>query len=139
MNHIKQQITDHAINTLGFDDCRYTNPILDESFIGDYVDWLNKGYHADMDYLERHFPFKEDPTKLLENASSAIVLIKNYKNTPEQSLNQPIKIARYAAGEDYHQIISQKLELLSDYICTLNPKAEKIIVPADGVLPIINN
>lgn len=123
MEQITKQIIGFAIQTLGFDDCRIADPFLDD-YLDEYRGWLKNGLHADMDYLERHLPFKENPKTLLEDVVSAIVLIKNYKNTTKQFSDQPVKVARYAAGRDYHLVISEKLELLTGLISAVEPEAK---------------
>ncbi len=122
MSNLTQLIYQYATEILGFDDCRFTDPFLGKG-LDDYRRWLKKGLHADMDYLVRHLPFKEDPSKLLDNVVSAIVVIKNYKNTSKKYLSQKLKVSRYAAGKDYHVSITEKLKDLIEYIGTLNPKA----------------
>lgn len=122
MPNLTELIYRYATETLGFDDCRFTDPFLGEG-LDEYRHWLKEGLHADMDYLVRHLPFKEDPRKLLDNVTSAIVLIKNYKNTSEKKLSQKLKIARYAVGRDYHLGITERLKDLIQYIQQLNPKA----------------
>ena len=82
-----------------------------------------RGY-GDMGYLARHLPFKEDPSLLLEGVQSAIVVIKNYKNTSQKNLDGQKKVARYAAGLDYHTVIGAKLQKLEAYIQTQFPEAK---------------
>lgn len=77
--------------------------------------------YGDMGYLARHLPFKENPELLLPGVRSAYVVIKNYKNTAEKHLTGDNKVARYAAGLDYHSVIGAKLVQLSQMIETQIP------------------
>lgn len=77
-----------------------------------------------MKYLEEHLKFKEDAHKLLPDVKSAIVLIKNYKNTQERRLKGDLKIARYAVGKDYHLVIKERLGQLKNFIRRENPSIE---------------
>jgi epoxyqueuosine reductase len=75
-------------------------PLLEE--------WLKRGYHGKMAYMESHFDKRLDPTLLVPGAKSVISLIYNYY--PEKKLaGENLKIAKYAYGEDYHFVIKDKL------------------------------
>ena len=117
---LKLKITEYATKTLGFDDCRFTDLKLSGA-IAVYKEWLKQGFHGEMDYLEKHLPFKENPGFLLPDARSAIVVIKNYKNTPAQRLLNRVKIARYAVGKDYHDIMLKSLKQLEDFLTKQDP------------------
>lgn len=116
----KKKIITYAKKILGFDDCRFTSPFLSHE-LDKYRQWLKEEKYADMSYLKKHLPFKEDPNHLLPGVKSAIVVIKNYKNTPKQYLTQTQKIARYRQGKDYHQVIGDKLKQLESYIQSQDP------------------
>jgi len=70
--------------------------------------WLNKGLHGEMKYMENHFELRTDPTKLVPGAKSVITLVFNYFPNQQQADGIP-KIAKYAYGKDYHQVIREKL------------------------------
>ena len=76
-------------------------------------EWLNKGYHAGLDYMSRNFEKRKDVSKILQSAKSVISLGMNYF-TPQNHSNEKTKgkISRYAWGKDYHLIIWDKLELI---------------------------
>lgn len=69
--------------------------------------WLNKGMHGKMQYMERYFDLRVDPRKLVPGAKSVITLLKNYY--PSETLPHEYKISKYAYGNDYHDVIRQKL------------------------------
>jgi epoxyqueuosine reductase len=70
--------------------------------------WLLKGFHGEMKYMENHFDMRVDPTKLVPGAKSVITLLYNYFPEKLQDESSP-KIAKYAYGKDYHLVIRQKL------------------------------
>jgi epoxyqueuosine reductase len=70
--------------------------------------WLNKGLHGEMKYMENHFELRTDPTKLVPGAQSVITLLFNYFPEEYQDDGVP-KIAKYAYGKDYHLVIRDKL------------------------------
>src|ERR1700723_651583 len=84
-------------------------------------EWLARGYGGEMNYL--HDPRRTDPRRVLEGARSLIVVALNYNSqpqsvvSPEDADDQSPRgwISRYAWGDDYHDVIQQKLqELISD-------------------------
>lgn len=77
--------------------------------------WLNQGFHGEMQYMENHFEKRIDPTKLVPGAKSVIVLMHNYFQQEKQKKDAP-KIARYAYGEDYHFVLKRKLKDLIYFI-----------------------
>jgi len=119
---LKKKIISRAKETLGFDDCRFTSPFVPGA-IEKQKDWLGRGYEGDMGYLRDHLPFKENPQKLLPGVKTAIVLIKNYKNTTARRLANPLKIARYAVGKDYHLVMKEKLLELANFLKSEHPNA----------------
>jgi epoxyqueuosine reductase len=77
--------------------------------------FLKNNYHGKMSYLENHFDLRVDPRKLVPNAKSVITLLLNYYPNESQDINSP-KIAKYAWGMDYHDVIKEKLKALLAYI-----------------------
>jgi epoxyqueuosine reductase len=124
MNHeLKRKITEHACHALGFDACGVASPYQPPERIARMAQWLASGRQGDMDYLTRHLPFKERPELLLPGVRSAIVVIKSYKNRAERRIEGELKIARYAAGRDYHEVMTAKLRDLELFIRTNHPAA----------------
>lgn len=78
--------------------------------------WLNLGHHANMQYMANHFDLRIDPTKLVPSAKSVIVLMHNYFPKEKQTDPAAPKLARYAYGEDYHQVLKDKLKSLLNFI-----------------------
>ncbi len=65
--------------------------------------------NGSMSYMENHFDLRIDPTKLLPGAKSVITLLKNYYPPQIQETVSP-KIAKYAFGNDYHEVIRAQLK-----------------------------
>ena len=78
--------------------------------------WLKRGYHGKMQYMENHFDKRLDPTKLVPGAKSVVSLIYNYYSPSADKNQSTFKIAKYAKGEDYHVVIKDKLKILLDKI-----------------------
>ncbi len=73
--------------------------------------WLSKGMHGTMKYMENHFDLRTDPSKLVPGAKSVITMMYNYYPSEKQDEHAP-KISKYAYGEDYHEVIREKLNFL---------------------------
>jgi len=78
-------------------------------------DWLKKGHHGSMQYMENHFDLRIDPTRLVPGAKSVITLLLNYYPSKTQTAGIP-RIAKYAYGKDYHEVIRAKLNDLMKLI-----------------------
>ena len=79
--------------------------------------WLNQNKQGQMSYMENHFDKRLNPTLLVDGAKSVISLLLNYY--PAELQNQDsYKISKYAYGQDYHQVIKEKLKELLHFIQT---------------------
>lgn len=105
------------------------------SFEKEYmVKWLENGFHGEMKYLENNFEKRTNPSFLLENAKSVIVVALNYNTSQKQPENAP-KISKYAYGNDYHTVLKNKLFSLCETIKTINPDSEsKVCVDTVPIL-----
>jgi epoxyqueuosine reductase len=96
---------------LGFDYCGIAKAVPLDEDARRLEAWLNKGLHGQMKYMENHFELRVDPTKLVPGARSVITLLLNYFPQEQQCDTAP-KIAKYAYGNDYHEVIRAKLNEL---------------------------
>ena len=80
--------------------------------------WLRQGMQGSMHYMENHFDLRVNPQKLFPGAKSVITLLLNYFPDLHQVDEAP-KIAKYAYGADYHDVIRPKMNLLLDRLKTL--------------------
>jgi epoxyqueuosine reductase len=80
-------------------------------------EWLRTGYHGEMEWMERWADKRADPTLLLENARSVIAVAMNYFTPHEHASDMSKgKISRYAWGDDYHDVLKEKLFELSSWL-----------------------
>lgn len=96
--------------SLGFDYCGIAKAQSLDDDARRLEQWLNKGMHGSMQYMENHFDLRIDPSKLVPGAKSVITLLLNYFPENKQSQTAP-KISKYAYGNDYHEVIRSKLKL----------------------------
>ncbi len=83
-------------------------------------EWLERGYAGEMDYLRD--PRRTDPRLVLDDARSLIVVALNYNTEQPYSTEFAVSgagdaaprgwISRYAWGDDYHEVLGEKLETL---------------------------
>ncbi|HJR78124.1 MAG TPA: tRNA epoxyqueuosine(34) reductase QueG [Nitrospiraceae bacterium] len=79
--------------------------------------WLSRGYQATMDWMTRDPARRADPTRVLPECRSIISVGMNYYSghRPDEGPGRG-RIARYAWGSDYHEVLGTKLKALEAYI-----------------------
>ncbi|WP_047533637.1 tRNA epoxyqueuosine(34) reductase QueG [Methylotenera sp. N17] len=106
---------------LGFADIGITDTDLKHAEV-EHQQWIDKGFHGDMDYMAKHGTKRTRPAELVPNTIRVISARLDYK--PPQAKDswqvigdgQQAFISRYALGRDYHKVMRQKLQQLSDQI-----------------------
>jgi epoxyqueuosine reductase len=107
-------IKEHA-RTLGFDDCGVSPPdgLPELAF---FDEWLARGYAGEMAYLARSAERRADARRVLPSARAVIVTGTNYNTarpySTESADPQRAQIARYAWGDDYHEVIARRHDAL---------------------------
>jgi epoxyqueuosine reductase len=88
-------------------------------------EWLARGYHGEMLWMEREPEKRSDPRILFPAAKTVISAAVNYF-TPfrHDESDADGKISRYAWGDDYHDVVTGKLSALLEWIKTEEPLAE---------------
>lgn len=92
-----------------------------------YREWLDKGRHAEMEYLatERAVQRRADPRAILPECRSILVLGARYYDPrsepgeqadPESDASLRGRVASYAWGMDYHEILPERLKALAGFI-----------------------
>ncbi len=112
---------------LGFIDMKIAKYQTLSEEIQYYKKWISEGKNATMGWMERNFEKREDVREILPNTNSILCFSFNYftGNIHKKESNTDIgKISRYAWGSDYHDILSEKLKEIENYIKELIPQAE---------------
>jgi len=124
---LKKQAYSEMIKTeaknLGFMFCGIAKAEFLEQEAPRLEDWLKKGMHGEMQYMENHFDKRLDPRLLVDGAKSVISLGLNYYTDNDQHDPLAPKISRYAYGADYHHVIKDKLKQLLN---TINEKIGEV-------------
>jgi epoxyqueuosine reductase len=80
-------------------------------------DWLQRGYAGTMTYLERHAEARRHPASILPEVRSVIMVGINYRPPAEPEVGPGQgRVARYARGADYHDVLRDKLNRLLDWL-----------------------
>jgi epoxyqueuosine reductase len=96
---------------LGFDHCGIARAVRMDDDARRLERWLQKGMNGSMLYMANHFDLRIDPSRLVPGAKSVVTLLLNYFPGVQQPAEAP-QIAKYAYGEDYHEVIRSKLKEL---------------------------
>ncbi len=98
-------------------------PLLEER--ARLEEWLRRGFHGEMEWMARDPERRTDPRQLLADARSVVVVALNYY-TPHQHPDDGAtgKISRYAWGDDYHDVMGDKLKNLLAWIRAAWPDAD---------------
>lgn len=123
---MKEEIRRLALE-LGFDSCGFTHAAPPES-AEHFQQWLAKGFHGGMGYLERNAAKRVAPELVLAGVRSVVSLAVSYHREASSGLSaspQPCSsaapcssgpvgiIARYARHADYHDVIGERLARLT--------------------------
>ena len=105
--------------TLGFDLCGVA-PVERVARLEYLREWVARGYAADLDYVTRSAGARIDPGQVLPGARSAIVTGTIYHTDAPLSRARTgpgdARIARYAWGEDYHEVLGRRQHLLIGWL-----------------------
>lgn len=121
-----QTIKFHALE-LGFDLVGITPAVSHPDFTI-YQDWIDQKFHGTMDWMSRGAEKRSDPQKILPGAKSFICVgLSYYRGHPKSTESHEEGrgwISNYAWGEDYHEILLEKLKQLEKWIGEMAPQAE---------------
>jgi len=101
--------------------------------------WLEKDYHGEMKYMEKHGKKRSQPAELVEGTKRIISLSMNY--LPEnynglELLKEDKKafVSGYARGRDYHKIMRSRLKKLVSKIKVHSSHENRVFVDSAPVL-----
>ncbi|MDE2127966.1 MAG: tRNA epoxyqueuosine(34) reductase QueG [Armatimonadetes bacterium] len=96
-------------------------------FAAEYAAWLAHGFAGEMEYLKRGLERRFDPREIVPGARSVIVVGMTYycdevegPGTPPAEAGRAI-FARYARGDDYHEVMRPRLQQLLDLLIERAP------------------
>lgn len=117
-----REIKAHA-RVLGFDAVGIAPAVALDAERSRLEEWLARGFHAGMEWMAPNPDYPDniarrtDPRLLLPSARSVVVVALNYHTPHEHDGDETRgKISRYAWGDDYHDVVGDKLRLLLAWI-----------------------
>lgn len=121
---------------LGFDACGIASARALDEESALVEQWLDEGREGEMGYLTRNREKRYDPRLLVEGTKSIVTVLYNYFPKQQIGDNGRYKIAKYAYGADYHDVLKRKMRQLLERIETQTEKLEgtRIFVDSAPVL-----
>lgn len=122
---------------LGFDACGIASATALEEESANMEQWLDEGREGEMGYLTRNKEKRYDPRLLVEGTKSIVTVLYNY--FPKQQIGDKgrYKIAKYAYGADYHDVLKRKMRQLLEHIETQTGKLEGVRIFVDSA-PVLD-
>jgi epoxyqueuosine reductase len=121
---------------VGFDSCRIA-ACNAPAHATEFREWLREGAHGEMNYMQRGEKKRCEPEKILPGARSIVALALNYfrgERVPRRSQTAATgRIARYAWGDDYHDVIAPKLDKIDEFLASFGGQ-QKCYVDTGPVL-----
>jgi epoxyqueuosine reductase len=103
---------------VGFDAVAIAGTAL-ESDEARLIEWLDRGWHGEMDYMARHGVRRARPAELVPGTLSVITARLDYTPPAARDSWEVLEdgdaafISRYALGRDYHKVMRAKLQALA--------------------------
>src|SRR5437867_12296372 len=114
---LKARLISYA-QQIGLDSCRIA-ACAAPTYGTEFRAWLREGAHGEMNYMQRGEEKRCDPQKVLPGAKSIVVLALNYFQGEQLRRSETAttgRIARYARGDDYHDVIAVKLDKIDQFL-----------------------
>ena len=103
--YIREKLLETGACAVGFAVAGEIDSNIHESFI----EWIGKGWHGEMQYLERHITLRQNTDNVLPGAATVISVAYDY--TPDGWMSPLLPcISSYAYGEDYHKVLRKILK-----------------------------
>jgi epoxyqueuosine reductase len=120
---LSRKIKDFAYS-LGFDLCGIaaSRPLKEREVL--LKSWCSAGMNGEMSYLARDTEKRINPEYLVPGAKSLIVTGLSYYTEKKQREPGVPVLSRYTFGEDYHNVITRKLNKLFTFIRSIEPDAQ---------------
>jgi epoxyqueuosine reductase len=98
--------------------------------------WLKAGFGGTMTYLNRQAKKRKDTRMADPQAKVAIVVLDRYHDGADRPTAGPPdrpRIARYARGRDYHDVVGDRLESLAAHLKRLGARHTRVYVDTGPV------
>jgi len=105
-----------AARALGFEACGVTDPTSSPEAAAALDHWLADRRHGEMRYMDRQAPTRRHPRRAWAEARSAVVVLHNHFQRDAEPAPGRGRVARYALGDDYHDVLRAKLSAVGERI-----------------------
>ena len=109
---------------MGFDACGIAQATALEEESAHVEQWLESDCEGEMGYLTRNKEKRYDPRLLVEGTKSIVTVLYNYYPRQRIGDSDRFKIAKYAYGADYHDVLKRKMRQLLEGIEAQTGKLE---------------
>ena len=109
---------------MGFDACGIAQATALEEESAHVEQWLESDCEGEMGYLTRNKEKRYDPRLLVEGTKSIVTVLYNYYPKQRIGDSDRFKIAKYAYGADYHDVLKRKMRQLLEGIEAQTGKLE---------------
>ncbi|MGM9870007.1 MAG: tRNA epoxyqueuosine(34) reductase QueG [Sodaliphilus sp.] len=126
---VKAEARRIGFDAVGFAQARPVSREVAQAF----TQWIAQGKHHCMAWAANHTDLRLDPTRLVPGAQTVISLAVNY--LPKQiPLSAPSAVARYAVGNDYHEVLRKMGMQLAAFIESISGHASRVCVDSAPIL-----
>ena len=122
---------------LGFDACGIASAMALDEESAHVEHWLEDHHEGEMGYLTRNREKRYDPRLLVEGTKSIVTVLYNYFPKHTLGNSDRFKIAKYAYGADYHDVLKRKMRQLLERIERQTGKLEGTRVFVDSA-PVLD-
>ncbi len=126
---------------LGFAAIRIASPDLPAAEVG-LANWLQAGYHGQMDYMASHGQKRARPRQLRPETRAVIVARMDYRPAAADSTEnlrdgRRAYLSRYALGRDYHKLLRARLQKLAERMAReIGPSGYRVFVDSAPVMEV---
>lgn len=130
---LSQMLTDAGACAVAFAPLRPVDHHAWES----YSRWIAAGGHASMAYLANHSEIRRNPALLLDDGPQpgGTVVCAAFAYASDVTFRPgALRIARYALGDDYHEVLRRRLQPVADAILAATGHPARICVDSAPIL-----
>jgi epoxyqueuosine reductase len=129
------RIREHAL-ALGFDEVRIAAgaPL---AAAPRYEQWLTDGFHGEMHWLatDAHRNRRAEPKRMLPGLEAVVCVLLAHPPDRDVARDERLgRFARYAAGDDYHQLMRERMRPLQSFIRSLHPGSHALWYADTGAI-----
>ena len=132
---LRQKLLRAGAGAVGFAALREVAPEVME----EYTAWLSRGNHGSMEYLANHTAIRRNPALLLDGDQDprpgGTVICAAFPYTQGDHYRPGrLRIARYALGDDYHEVLRHRLMPVARWITAETGKEARVCVDTAPIL-----